>query len=51
MARHRRDFSLIRAAETIIRDQNLLKNIQPLNVPARVPWLTGIKNITHQADL
>jgi len=25
------------------------KNIRPLNIPARVAGLTGIKNITHQA--
>ena len=38
-------------SKTIIRDRNLVKNIRPLNVPARVAGLTGIKNITHQADL
>jgi len=38
-------------SKTSIRDRNLLKNIRPLHVPARVAGLTGIKHITHQADL
>jgi len=45
-----RSFTNSCCSKTIIRDQNLLKNIRPLKVPARMAGLTGIKTIT-QADM
>jgi len=48
---HETYFNDLCCSKMIVRDRNLLNNIRPLKDPARVAGLTGIKNITHQADL